>query len=131
MRSSRTERPGVWPIGHAALVLLLGALTLACASTGPAGKDQASIDAWIDAEVRRVLGEEPDVVVGDLRIETREGIVVLSGVQPSLEAVSKALERASRVRGVLQVVNRIRVVEGLQQLDRLNDQQHRHGGGRP
>ena len=86
-------------------------LSLACASRGPVGEDQATIDAWISAEVRRLLEEESEVVAADLRIETRDGILVLSGVQPSLEAVGKALDRASRVRGVLQVVNRIRVVE--------------------
>jgi osmotically-inducible protein OsmY len=86
--------------------------SLACASRGPVGEDQATIDAWISEEVRRVLEEESEVVVADLRIETRDGILVLSGVQPSLEAVGIALDRASRVRGVQQVVNRIRVVEG-------------------
>ncbi len=117
-------------LGHVVIVLVVGVLSMACASTGPVGEDQATIDAWIDSEVRRVLAEESEVVVGDLRIETRDGILVLSGVQTSFDAVSKALELASRVRGVLQVVNQIRVVEGLQQLDRLNDQQHRHGGSR-
>ena len=93
-------------------VVAMCLLSLACASRGPVGEDQATIDAWISAEVRRVLEEESEVVVGDLRIETRDGILVLSGIQPSLEAVAKAVDRASRVRGVLQVVNRIRVVEG-------------------
>jgi osmotically-inducible protein OsmY len=84
-----------------------------CVSTGPVGEDQATIDEWISAEIRRVLGEESKVVIADLRIETHDGIVTLSGVQPSLEAVSKALERTARVRGVEQVINRIRVVEGV------------------
>lgn len=138
-------------MGRVALVLAAAVLSLACASRGPVGEDQATIDSWISAEVRRVLEEESEVVVGDLRIETRDGILVLSGVQPSLEAVSKALDRASRVPGVVQVVNQIRVVGGvalhlcacrhnqthhtstttcLQQLDRLNDQQGGHGGSR-
>jgi len=97
---------------YGVLVVAACLLSLACASRGPVGEDQATIDAWISAEVRRVLEEEPEVVAGDLRVETRDGILVLSGVQPSLEAVAKALDRASRVRGVLQVVNQIRVIEG-------------------
>ena len=102
---------GAW--GAGAILVAVGLLSVACASRGPVGEDPAAIDEWINAEVRRVLGEESEVVVEDLRIETRDGILVLSGVQPSLEAVAKALDRASRVRGVLQVVNRIRVVEGV------------------
>jgi len=99
-------------MGHVVLVIAAGLLLLACAARGPVGEDQATIDAWISAEVQRVLKEEPEVVLEDLRVETHDGVVVLSGVQPSLEAVAKALDRAARVRGVLQVVNQIRVVEG-------------------
>jgi osmotically-inducible protein OsmY len=102
----------IFPSRCAVLVVAICLLSPACASRGPVGEDQAAIDEWISAEVRRLLEEEQKVVVADLRIETRDGILVLSGVQPSLEAVAIALDRASRVRGVLQVVNRIRVVEG-------------------
>jgi hypothetical protein len=131
-------RPTIWNHGprwaRVPCCIVLLALLPGCASTGPSGEDQATIDAWISAEVRRVLAEEEDVVVDDLQIETRDGIVTLSGVQPSLEAVAKALDRTARVRGVLQVINQIRVVEGLplrnqgsEQLDRLDHQQSGHG----
>ncbi len=120
MRFRRTADPDSLPVSpyfssrFVACAVAVCLLSLACASRGPVGEDQPTIDAWISAEVRRVLEEESEVVVGDLRIETRDGVLVLSGIQPSLEAVAKALDRASRVRGVLQVVNRIRVVEGVQ-----------------
>jgi osmotically-inducible protein OsmY len=93
--------------------IALLALLPGCASTGPVGEDQTAIDEWISAEVRRVLAEEEDVVVADLHIETHDGVVTLSGVQPTMEAVAKALNRTARVRGVLQVINQIRVVNGL------------------
>lgn len=82
----------------------------ACAARAPVGAGPAEIDAWITAEVLRALEKEPDVVVADLRIETRDGVVTLAGVQHSMESVAKALERAARVDGVVQVINQIRVV---------------------
>lgn len=98
------------------LVLLLGcslSVLSACAARGPIGSDPAEVDAWITREVLRVLAEEDEVVIEDLRVETGDGVVVLFGVQPSTEAVAAALNRAARVRGVRQVINQIRVVQGL------------------
>lgn len=84
----------------------------ACASTGspvPLGGDA---DEWISAEVRRVLQRDDRIDASTLRVETRDGVVVLSGVASTLDQVRRALRLAGRVRGVEQIVNRIRVLAG-------------------
>ena len=58
----------------------------------------------------RILAEDDDIDSADIRIETRDGVVVLSGVQSSLEQVREILKKVSRVRGVREVINRVRVV---------------------
>lgn len=95
---------------RAALVTLLAAFLCAgCAArAGPQG-EPLSEDERIAADVRGILRDEEGIVSEDIEVEVRAGVVVLSGVQPALEPVSEALQRISRVRGVLEVVNRIRI----------------------
>ncbi|MFQ5745037.1 MAG: BON domain-containing protein [Acidobacteriota bacterium] len=94
-----------------AVAAAVGLCVSACAARPPVGSNPRDLDAWITAEVTRVLAKESMVNVEDLHVETRDGVVVLSGVQASLEKVSRAIERAARVRGVRQVINQIRVVQ--------------------
>lgn len=72
----------------------------------------ADADEWISAEVRRVLQRDDRIDASTLRVETRDGVVVLSGVASTLDQVRRALRLAGQVRGVEQIVNRIRVLAG-------------------
>jgi len=108
---------GLLRCGHGCRVVVaiavLCALTGACAARSGLETDPEARDLRITAEVLRIIGEldDDDVVVAeDVRVETTDGVVVLSGVQPSLEAVGAILQRVARIRGVAEVVNRIRVV---------------------
>ena len=104
----RCRRPSL-----ASLALVtLGLAGAGCATHGGVSTDPVSEDQRITSEVTRVVGEIDDVVMEDLRVETRDGVVVVSGVQPSLEVVREILRRAARVRGVSEVVNRIRIAGG-------------------
>ena len=94
----------------AAILVVSAALATGCAvRVGPDG-EPLSEDQRITADVIRIAEDEEGIVSADLRVETRDGVVVLSGVQPALEPVSALLRRASRVRGVVEIVNRIRII---------------------
>ncbi|HJO30672.1 MAG TPA: BON domain-containing protein [Acidobacteriota bacterium] len=67
-------------------------------------------DRRITAEIIRIIEDEKGIIAADLRVETKEGIVVLYGVQSEMESISAVLLRISRVRGVVEVINRIRVI---------------------
>jgi len=91
------------------IVLLLAPLQTGCAArTGEI--DGVSEDQRITAEVQRILVEDEHIVAEDLEVETSAGVVVITGVQTDLEAVSELLSRVARVRGVAEVVNRIRIL---------------------
>ena len=75
----------------------------------------------ITAEVTRIIEDEKGIITADLRVETREGVVVLYGVQAELESISAVLRRISRVRGVVEVINRIRIIRAeAERSDRKN-----------
>jgi len=78
-------------------------------------------DQRITAEVTRIIEDEKGIITADLRIEIREGVVVLYGVQSELESISAVLRRISRVRGVVEVINRIRIIRAeAERSDRKN-----------
>lgn len=94
--------------------IVLVSLLLAVGCTARVGVDgnPLSEDQRITADALRMIEEDDDIVGADLRIETRDGVVVVSGVQSSLDQVRELLRKVSRVRGVREVVNRVRIVSG-------------------
>lgn len=107
----RSPAPAADRVGRALLgvVLLLAPWTTGCAAHA-GGIDGVSEDQRINAEVQRLLVEDEDIVAEDLQVETTAGVVVITGVQTDVEAVSEMLGRVARVRGVAEVVNRIRIL---------------------
>ncbi len=88
-------------------VLLVHGLVVGCASTQVA---PAADDDWISAEVWRRLGQDRRVDAAEMAVDTRDGVVVVSGIAASTREVRRALQIAADVRGVRQVVNRLRVL---------------------
>jgi hypothetical protein len=99
-----------WLIAAGSVFLL--PLLCGCAARHGAPVDPLAEDRRITVEVLRIIAENDELVAEDLRVETRDGVVVISGVQPDLEGIGRLLERAARVRGVTEVVNRIRILRG-------------------
>ena len=104
-----------WSAGNKVFGLVIVGLAVAlagagCAARSAPGGEPLSEDQRITAEVVRILAEEEDIVNEDLEVETHNGVVVVSGVQADLEAVSEVLRRIARVKGVTEVVNRIRIL---------------------
>ncbi len=93
-------------------VLLVAFVAAGCAARSAVGSDPRSQDQRITEEVLRIISEKKDVVGEDLQVETRDGVVVISGVQTEDAPVGELLMRIARVRGVLEVVNRIRILRG-------------------
>ena len=57
-----------------------------------------------------------DGIVGaDLRVESRQGVVIVSGVQESVEHLGELFRSIARVRGVEEVVNRVRILRSAQE----------------
>jgi osmotically-inducible protein OsmY len=61
---------------------------------------------WITAQVKSALLYESDVSGLDLRVRTRDGVVLLSGVAANRTELDLAGEIAATVRGVRRVDTR-------------------------
>lgn len=103
-------RPGSTVRGPAVLIALVLLYGTACASRAPGVGEPLSEDERILAEVERIFADEEGIVAEDLEVEIDAGVVVITGVQPELEPVRRMLRRVARIRGVVEVVNRIRIL---------------------
>lgn len=95
-------------LGVAVAALAVASSSTACAARGPV--DPGAEDGRIGEEVRQIAAEVEGLEIDELGVEIRDGVVVLTGIQPSSEAVADLLEQVTRIRGVREVVNRIRVI---------------------
>jgi osmotically-inducible protein OsmY len=64
-------------------------------------------DAEMAQAVRAALVLDPDVEADNFRVDAENGVVSLSGRARSSEERRRAIEAASRVRGVRRVVDRL------------------------
>lgn len=84
-----------------------GGLALAAQSTS-SGDHSSSVgeavsDTWITTKVKTELATTEDVKSTDISVDTKDGIVTLTGVLPSKIAVKKAVAAAESVKGVKDV----------------------------
>ncbi len=88
-------------------MLSVGALTLAsCAQTGHQRSAGAMVDdATVTTKVKSALLAEKDVNSFDIKVETFNGAVQLSGFVDSQWQIDKAVQVASAVVGVQSVKN--------------------------
>lgn len=101
-----------WTLVLVTGIVLCSALAPGCASSGGEPPSEGLTDEWISAEVRGRLSEEEDLAGTTIRVQTRDRVVILSGIVETLDQVREALRLAGRVEGVEQVVNRLRVIPG-------------------
>ena len=91
---------------------LLAALTLAtlsgCAST-PETVETAIVDASISAGVKAAIAADPNLKVSEINVETKQGIVQLSGFVSSADDVASAAAAARTVKGVKSIRNDLRL----------------------
>jgi hyperosmotically inducible protein len=84
---------------HVAAVIGLFALTTACAGT----------DAGVTSKIKSQFASDDLVKARNIDVDTKEGVVTLTGTVGSREEESKALSIARGTKGVSQVVDNISV----------------------
>ncbi|MBK1732390.1 BON domain-containing protein [Thiococcus pfennigii] len=93
--------------------LALVAMLAGCGSTGPRQVTARYIDdSVIKINVRAAIVNDASLAVRQLGIETYNGVVELSGVVDSQQAVARAGKVARSVDGVRSVSNSLRVEAG-------------------
>jgi len=103
-------------------VALAGAMSLAAgcgnrqgeSSTQPSGSTVGTEidDTVVTAKVKSALFADPDIKGIDLKVETRKGVVQLSGFVDNQAQVDRAIAATSGVQGVRSVENGIALKEG-------------------
>jgi hypothetical protein len=68
-------------------------------------------DAGITADVKTSLASDESVSAFDVDVDTREGVVTLTGTVPSMMAKDRAVEIARTSDGVRDVIDNLRVGE--------------------
>jgi osmotically-inducible protein OsmY len=86
--------------------LLLVALMAGCASSATQESTGEYIDdSGITASVKAAIYNDPMLKVGQISVETYNGVVQLSGFVDSAQAARRAVELARSVKGVKSVKN--------------------------
>jgi len=89
--------------------LALGTATVSgCAATG-ASAGQAIDDDAITTGVKAAISGDPSLKVSELVVETKKGVVQLSGFVSSADDVAAAAAAARTVKGVQSVRNDLRL----------------------
>jgi osmotically-inducible protein OsmY len=73
------------------------------------GVSEASTDPSITFAIKSAMIEDDVVRARDIDVDTDDGVVTLTGTQPSVEARDRAEKLAWTARGVVKVVNRLTV----------------------
>lgn len=96
-------------------LLLVAALLLGvagCSSTGTGRGEKTGVyvdDSWITTKVKSELVTEDETKARNIKVETMNGVVTLSGTAESWQESYKAADLAREVKGVKSVENEIRV----------------------
>ncbi|MDX6711084.1 MAG: hyperosmotically inducible periplasmic protein [Blastocatellia bacterium] len=72
-------------------------------------KNQPVNDDIITDDVRLKLGGDPDVKGGAIQVDTKQGVVTLSGLVETANQKAKAGRVTKKVKGVKKVVNNLKV----------------------
>ena len=94
-----------WILAGALMVGLAG-----CASSGTGQKTGAYVDdAWITTKVKSEMVADKDVKAHKIDVDTKNGVVTLTGSVETWQEANKATDIARSVKGVTAVENDIRV----------------------
>jgi osmotically-inducible protein OsmY len=96
-------------LAAALLLTVLGYAGAAGAQGGSADRAAHPSDAAITARVQTAIRKAPALEKMDIRVETRGGIVHLSGFVDSMDDIARAAAVAGSVEGVSAVRNALRV----------------------
>lgn len=103
---------GTWAARLATGIALV-AMLAGCGSTGPRqGAGKYIDDSVIKINVRAAIGNDASLAVRQFGVETYNGVVELTGLVDSHQAVARAGQVARSVDGVRSVSNSLRVEAG-------------------
>ena len=95
---------------YAAFAAALVASALGCAATSTHESTGAFIDdTAITTKVKSAIFNEPSLKVGEIKVETNQNVVTLSGVADTRADIDKAVALARAVPGVSSVENRLQL----------------------
>lgn len=95
---------------------LIAATALAAAlAAGPVFAEDTATgkidDTWITTKVKTDLAKDPDTKASKIHVNTKAGVVVLTGKVASPAEKTKAEQDARSVKGVVDVENQLMVAE--------------------
>lgn len=94
----------------AVFLAVLLVTTVGCASTSKKeGTGEYVDDAVITTKVKAAIFNEPTLKSLEIKVETFKGVVQLSGFVTSRDSISKAIEVARTIKGVVSVKNDMRI----------------------
>lgn len=82
---------------------MLGKASAWASGHATAQSEQPGTDGWITTKVKAELATTEGVKSMDISVETTNGVVILTGVQPDDIAVKKAIAAAQSIKGVKKV----------------------------
>lgn len=96
---------------HYALLMALCIGMIGCASPLKKGTEERVDDTAITSRIRAKLANDATLHLFRIHVDSRQGVVTLSGMLPSEDRKRRAAEIAAGVTGVRQVENLLRVGE--------------------
>lgn len=103
-----------------ALLMALCIGVIGCASHPKKGAEERADDTAITSRIRAKLANDATLHLFRINVDSRQGIVTLSGTLPSEDRKRRAAEIAAGVAGVRQVENLLRVGQ-MRRPDRFED----------
>jgi hyperosmotically inducible protein len=100
------------------LAAALAAIILATSVTSIAAADDSAKDAALTERVKTALAGDSKLAARDIEVDTREGVVQLSGFVDSEDQRTAALMRARSVQGVQEVRNDLSLRDDTQATNR-------------
>jgi len=94
---------------HLRELTLIVCLFLVIPAAAAAGPETSPADTTLTAKVKSALAGDESVQARDIEVETRDGVVQLSGFVSSEDAIAAAVMRARSVAGVAEVRNDLTV----------------------
>ena len=96
-------------IGRAMAAATLAATLIAGSALADTTVGQKVDDAWITTKVKADLAADSDTKALDINVDTKAGVVVLTGTVRSKAEKTKAEQDARSVKGVVAVENQLMV----------------------
>lgn len=76
---------------------------------GPTFAANEVSDSWITTKVKGELAQDADTKASQIHVDTKQGVVVLSGTVASTAEKNKAEQDARSIKGVVDVQNNLKV----------------------